>query len=78
MRRQDKNRDRKHKEKWVDLASKQRCLCHHAYANAGTNGHLGVNPSLATQWRVIAGMSGTLSSLDFRTCKAKIMIASTS
>ena len=78
MRRQDKNRDRKDKEKWVDLASKQRCLCHHAYGSAGANGCLDVNPSLATQCRVISGMSGTLSSLDFLTCKAKIMIASTS
>lgn len=49
MSRQDKNRERKDKEKWVEnFSSKQRRLGRHAYAYAGASGHLGLNPSPAT------------------------------
>ena len=48
MRRQDKNRKRREKEKWVEnFSSKQRHLCHHACADAGADGPLGSNPSPA-------------------------------
>lgn len=78
MRRQDKNRERKEKEKWVgNFSSKQRHLCHHVCADAGANGPLGVNPSPATHQWMITGTSGNFSSLGF-ICKLKTVTPFTS